>query len=46
MKFAGVDGVLFYGASEKPVYLYLESGKAEHAAPDGTEAGPPPRARQ
>jgi len=29
MKFAGVDGMLFYGAAEKPVYLYLENGQAE-----------------
>jgi aldehyde:ferredoxin oxidoreductase len=29
MKFAGVDGMLFYGASAGPVYLYLENGQAE-----------------
>jgi aldehyde:ferredoxin oxidoreductase len=29
MKFAGVDGVLFAGISEKPVYLYIEEGQAE-----------------
>jgi aldehyde:ferredoxin oxidoreductase len=29
MKFAGVDGVLFYGISEEPVYLYVEEGEAE-----------------
>jgi aldehyde:ferredoxin oxidoreductase len=29
MKFAGVDGVLFYGISEKPVYLLIDEGKAE-----------------
>ena len=29
MKFAGVDGVLFYGISEKPVYLLIEEGTAE-----------------
>jgi aldehyde:ferredoxin oxidoreductase len=29
MKFAGVDGVLFYGISEVPVYLVIDEGKAE-----------------
>jgi aldehyde:ferredoxin oxidoreductase len=29
MKFAGYDGVFFRGISDKPVYIYLESGKAE-----------------
>jgi aldehyde:ferredoxin oxidoreductase len=29
MKFAGIDGVLFSGISEKPVYLYVEEGVAE-----------------
>jgi len=29
MKFAGVDGVLFSGISEKPVYLYIEEGVSE-----------------
>jgi aldehyde:ferredoxin oxidoreductase len=29
MKFAGVDVVLLYGISPKPVYLYIEDGKAE-----------------
>lgn len=29
LKFAGFDGVFFTGISEKPVYLYLENGKAE-----------------
>jgi len=29
MKFAGIDGVFFTGISEKPVYLYVENGKAE-----------------
>ncbi len=29
MKFAGFDGVLFKGASERPVYLFLQEGKAE-----------------
>jgi aldehyde:ferredoxin oxidoreductase len=29
MKFAGYDGVLFTGISEKPVYLFIDSGKAE-----------------
>lgn len=29
LKFAGFDGVLFYGISEKPVYLLVDDGKAE-----------------
>jgi aldehyde:ferredoxin oxidoreductase len=29
MKFAGIDGVLFSGISEKPVYLYVEEGVAD-----------------
>ena len=29
MKFAGVDGVLFYGSSEVPVYLLIDAGTAE-----------------
>ena len=29
LKFAGYDGVYFTGASSKPVYLYIENGKAE-----------------
>jgi aldehyde:ferredoxin oxidoreductase len=29
LKFAGYDGVLFSGISPKPVYLYIEDGKAE-----------------
>ena len=29
LKFAGVDGVFFTGISDKPVYLFLDSGKAE-----------------
>ncbi len=29
MKFAGIDAVFFTGISEKPVYLYVENGKAE-----------------
>ena len=29
MKFAGYDGVFFTGISEKPVYLFIENGKAE-----------------
>src|SRR3989304_3968899 len=29
LKFAGYDGVFFTGASEKPVYLFIEDGKAE-----------------
>jgi len=29
MKFAGVDGILFSGVSAKPVYLFIEAGKAE-----------------
>ena len=35
LKFAGVDGILFYGVSTKPVYLYVEEGVAElHDASD------------
>ena len=29
LKFAGYDGVFFTGASDKPVYLLIENGKAE-----------------
>ncbi|MBD3309291.1 aldehyde ferredoxin oxidoreductase [candidate division KSB3 bacterium] len=29
LKFAGFDMVIFEGASKKPVYLYIEDGKAE-----------------
>ncbi|MFC1950480.1 aldehyde ferredoxin oxidoreductase family protein [Chloroflexota bacterium] len=29
LKFAGYDGVFFTGASKKPVYLFIEDGKAE-----------------
>jgi len=29
LKFAGYDSVFFTGASEKPVYLFINSGKAE-----------------
>ena len=29
LKFAGYDGILFSGISEKPVYLVIEDGKAE-----------------
>lgn len=29
LKFAGYDAVFFTGISEKPVYLYIDSGKAE-----------------
>ncbi|MFC1942003.1 aldehyde ferredoxin oxidoreductase family protein [Chloroflexota bacterium] len=29
MKFAGYDGVFFTGTSDKPVYLFIDSGKAE-----------------
>ena len=29
LKFAGYDGILFSGVSEKPVYLCIDSGKAE-----------------
>ncbi|KON29788.1 aldehyde:ferredoxin oxidoreductase [miscellaneous Crenarchaeota group-15 archaeon DG-45] len=29
LKFAGVDGVIFEGASEKPVFLWIEDGDAE-----------------
>ena len=29
LKFAGYDGIIVKGVSEKPVYLYIEDGKAE-----------------
>lgn len=29
LKFAGFDGVIFSGASDKPVYLFIDNGKAE-----------------
>ena len=29
LKYAGFDGVIVHGASEKPVYLWIEDGKAE-----------------
>ena len=29
LKFAGYDGVLFTGVSERPVYLHIDSGKAQ-----------------
>lgn len=29
LKFAGFDGIVIRGASSRPVYLYLENGKAE-----------------
>jgi aldehyde:ferredoxin oxidoreductase len=29
MKFAGYDGVFFTGTSKKPVYLFIDNGKAE-----------------
>jgi len=29
LKFAGFDGVFFSGAASRPVYLYIENGKAE-----------------
>jgi aldehyde:ferredoxin oxidoreductase len=29
LKFSGYDGVIFTGASEKPVYVYINEGKAE-----------------
>jgi aldehyde:ferredoxin oxidoreductase len=29
LKFAGYDGILVKGVSEKPVYLYIDNGKAE-----------------
>ena len=29
LKFSGVDGVIFEGSSEKPVYLWIENGSAE-----------------
>lgn len=35
LKFAGYDGVVLTGASEKPVYIYIEDGKASlHDASD------------
>lgn len=29
LKFSGYDGIVFTGASDKPVYLYIHDGKAE-----------------
>jgi len=29
LKFSGFDGIIFEGASEKPVYLWLDDGNAE-----------------
>ncbi|MEM2922271.1 MAG: aldehyde ferredoxin oxidoreductase N-terminal domain-containing protein, partial [Candidatus Bathyarchaeia archaeon] len=29
MKFAGIDGIIFEGASERPVYLWVSNGSAE-----------------
>jgi aldehyde:ferredoxin oxidoreductase len=29
MKFAGIDGIFFEGAAEKPVYVYVENGNVE-----------------
>jgi len=29
LKFAGYDAVFFHGISERPIYLYIEDGKAE-----------------
>ena len=29
LKMAGYDGLLFFGASERPVYLWIDEGKAE-----------------
>ncbi len=29
LKWAGFDGIIFTGASDKPVYLYVHDGKAE-----------------
>jgi len=29
MKFAGFDGVIFYGKAEKPVYLWIKQGEVE-----------------
>jgi len=29
MRFAGYDGIIIKGKSEKPIYLYIEDGKAE-----------------
>lgn len=35
LKFAGYDGIIVKGVSEKPVYLYIEDGKAEIRSADG-----------
>ncbi len=29
LKWAGIDNIIFSGKSDKPVYLYIEDGKAE-----------------
>ena len=29
LKWAGIDNIIFTGKSDKPVYLYIEDGKAE-----------------
>ena len=29
LKWAGMDNIIFSGKSDKPVYLYIEDGKAE-----------------
>ena len=34
LKFAGVDGIIIMGKSEKPVYLWIEDGKAELISAD------------
>ncbi len=35
LKFAGYDGIIVKGISEKPAYLYIEDGKAEILNADG-----------
>ena len=35
LKFAGYDGIIVKGISERPVYLYIEDGKAEIRNADG-----------
>ena len=35
LKFAGYDGIIVKGISERPVYLYIEDGKAEVRSADG-----------
>lgn len=35
LKYAGYDGIIFEGKSEKPVYLYVKDGKAELRSAEG-----------